>query len=206
MFHSLVSRGSEDSLNLDPKDVLENVVDYFHPTCEHGTHFQVQRISMSVFLPYRPTTANPIRLPCGLTVTRAASRRVFASLLLFAALMSASCALVQKAAHEEEKILIVTATAYNSVPKQGQGDPGVGAWGDRIRPGVNAIAVSPDLLALGLKRGTKVRIQGLSAEYVVLDSMPRKWKRRIDIFMGHDVAAARSWGKREVTIYWRDIP
>jgi len=120
--------------------------------------------------------------------------------------MSASCALMPKTIPGEEKSLVVTATAYNSVAEQGQGDPRVGAWGDRIRPGVNAIAVSPDLLAFGMKRGTKVRIQGFSAEYVVLDRMPRKWKRRIDIFMGHDVEAARSWGKREVTIYWRDIP
>jgi 3D (Asp-Asp-Asp) domain-containing protein len=67
---------------------------------------------------------------------------------------------------------------------------------------VNAVAVSADLVSLGLTRGTKVKIEGLRNEYVVLDRMPAKWKKRIDIYMGIDVKAARDWGKREVNIYW----
>ena len=55
---------------------------------------------------------------------------------------------------------------------------------------------------LGLERGTRVRIHGLPGHYIVLDRMPSKWKRRIDIHMGTDVNAARSWGKRAVKIYW----
>ena len=101
-----------------------------------------------------------------------------------------------------ERTLIVTATAYNSLRNQTVGDPNIGAWGDRINPGMKTIAVSPDLLPLGLERGTKVRIQGLQGDHVVLDRMPSKWKRRIDIYMGTNVKAARSWGRRKVKIYW----
>jgi 3D (Asp-Asp-Asp) domain-containing protein len=113
-----------------------------------------------------------------------------------------SCSTSQKMPREQQRTLSVTATAFNSLPKQGQGDPSVGAWGDRITPGMNAIAVSADLLSIGLNRGTRVRIEGLSNEYVVLDRMPAKWKKRIDIYMGNDVKAARAWGRREVNIFW----
>jgi len=113
-----------------------------------------------------------------------------------------SCSTSQKITREQQRTLSVTATAFNSLPKQGQGDPSVGAWGDRITPGMNAIAVSADLLSIGLNRGTRVRIEGLSNEYVVLDRMPAKWKKRIDIYMGNDVKAARAWGRREVNIFW----
>jgi 3D (Asp-Asp-Asp) domain-containing protein len=37
---------------------------------------------------------------------------------------------------------------------------------------------------------------------VVLDRMPSRWTRRIDLFMGRDVAAALAFGKREVRISW----
>jgi 3D (Asp-Asp-Asp) domain-containing protein len=69
-------------------------------------------------------------------------------------------------------------------------------------PGVKAIAVSQDLVALGLRRGTKVRVDGLQGEYMVLDLMPAKWKRHIDIYMGTDVKTARTWGRRKVKIWW----
>ena len=122
--------------------------------------------------------------------------------LLFGILLLTSCSTLQKATQERQQTLLVTATAFNSLSKQGQGNPNVGAWGDRITPGMNALAVSVDLLSLGLTRGTKVRIEGLRNEYVVLDRMPEKWKKRIDIYMGNDVKAARSWGRREVNISW----
>ena len=67
---------------------------------------------------------------------------------------------------------------------------------------MKVVAVSSDLVPLGLTRGAKVRIDGISNEYIVLDRMPPKWKKRIDIYMGNDVKAARSWGRREVNIYW----
>jgi 3D (Asp-Asp-Asp) domain-containing protein len=100
------------------------------------------------------------------------------------------------------RTLVVTATAYNSVPSQTGRVPDVGAWGDRLKPGMRAIAVTPDLLHLGLKRGQKVRIAGLPGEWTVLDKVPPRWSRRIDLFMGKDVRAARQWGKRKVEISW----
>src|SRR5262245_53791664 len=38
--------------------------------------------------------------------------------------------------------LLVTATAYNSLPDQGVGAGKHGAWGDRLEPGMRTIAVS----------------------------------------------------------------
>jgi len=106
----------------------------------------------------------------------------------------------------DERSLRVTATAYNSVSHQTQGDPSLGAWGDRLRPGMKAIAVSRDLLAQGLQRGSRVRVDGLEGEYLVLDKMPGRWRRKIDIYMGNDVAGARDWGRRKVTIRWSPSP
>jgi 3D (Asp-Asp-Asp) domain-containing protein len=130
------------------------------------------------------------------------SRPFIALFFLLGILILTSCSVLQKIPHEKQQTLLVTATAFNSLPKQAQGNPNVGAWGDRIIPGMNAVAVSSDLVSLGLTRGTKVRIDGLRDEYVVLDRMPPKWKKRIDIYMGNDVNAAQSWGRREVNIYW----
>ena len=102
--------------------------------------------------------------------------------------------------------LRVTATAYNSLPAQGVGHGTHGAWGDRLKPGMKTIAVSRDLLALGLTRGMQVEIEGLSGLYTVMDRLPSRWSRRIDIYMGKDVHAARRWGKREVRIRWDPPP
>jgi 3D (Asp-Asp-Asp) domain-containing protein len=102
--------------------------------------------------------------------------------------------------------LNVMATAYNSTHAQTDGTPHVGAWGDHldeaIRPGLRVIAVSPDLLKKGLRRGQRVRIHGLKGEFVVLDKMPRRWQNRIDIYMHKDLRAARQWGRRRVRISW----
>ena len=102
-----------------------------------------------------------------------------------------------------ERTLEVTATAYNSLPGQTEGDPTLAAWGDRLRPGMKAIAVSHDLVALGLGRGSKVRIDGLPGEWTVLDKMASRWSRKIDLYMGVDRDAALRWGIRKVRIRWR---
>lgn len=100
--------------------------------------------------------------------------------------------------------LEVTATAYNSVPSQTQGEPTLTAWGDRLRPGMKAIAVSRDLIAMGLDHGVEVEIEGLPGVWVVRDKMAKRWRRKIDLYMGNDVEAARQWGKRTLIIRWRD--
>ena len=67
---------------------------------------------------------------------------------------------------------------------------------------MKAIAVSRDLIALGLVHDTVVRIDGLSGDYRVLDKLAKRWTKRIDIYMGDDVEAARRFGKQTVTIRW----
>jgi 3D (Asp-Asp-Asp) domain-containing protein len=103
---------------------------------------------------------------------------------------------------ESENVMVVSATAYNSVPSQTSGDPNVGAWGHPIRPGMKVIAVSRDLIDLGLTPGTTVRIQNMPGKYIVRDKMHPRWKRKIDIYMGRDIEAALEFGTRKLEIEW----
>lgn len=98
----------------------------------------------------------------------------------------------------------VTATAYTLRPAETRpdGEPGLGAWGHELKPGHRVIAVSPDLLKLGLAPGTEVTIDGVDGVWVVRDKMHSRWTDRIDLFMGEDVEAALAWGRRKVTIHW----
>jgi 3D (Asp-Asp-Asp) domain-containing protein len=98
--------------------------------------------------------------------------------------------------------LVVTATAYNSLPEQTDDEPHLAAWGDSLAPGMKVIAVSRDLIPAGLDRRTPVKIEGFPGVYLVLDKMNKRWEKRIDIYMGHDLKAAQAWGKRQVEISW----
>ncbi len=98
---------------------------------------------------------------------------------------------------------IVTVSAYNSLGSQTKkGNPALTAWGDILKPGMKAIAISRDMIKKGLKHNTEVKIEGLSGTYKVLDKMNKRWKNKIDIYMGTDVKAARTWGKKRIRIYW----
>jgi len=103
---------------------------------------------------------------------------------------------------EETRVLKVTATAYNSLPEQTQGNPRLTAWGETLKPGMQAIAVSRDLIRMGLTHGVKVKIEGFPGTYAVMDKLHKRWKLRIDIYMGQDVKAAKQFGKRNLTIRW----
>jgi 3D (Asp-Asp-Asp) domain-containing protein len=125
----------------------------------------------------------------------------------FLAVVTLAIGLVGTAAAEKERAnsnnLRVTATAYNSHSSQTDATPNIAAWGDRLRPGMKAIAISRDLLHQhGLGRGDKVRIVGLG-EYTVLDKMNSRWRKKIDIYMGNDRYAAKRWGRRQITIQWQ---
>jgi 3D (Asp-Asp-Asp) domain-containing protein len=96
--------------------------------------------------------------------------------------------------------LEVTATAYNSFGYQTSGDPNITAWGDTLVPGMKSIAVSRDLIAKGLKHGTMVRIDTFPDTFYINDKMHRRWKNRIDIYMGKDNERAREWGRKKVKI------
>lgn len=127
-------------------------------------------------------------------------------LILLAALKLASCSFLRSdspARNAGSQPLLVTATAYNSVPEQTDDTPLIAAWGDRLDAAVPSIAVSRDLIDLGLTRGARVCIEGFDEEFLVLDKMNKRWRRRIDIYMGDDVEAAKAWGKRRVHITWR---
>lgn len=94
----------------------------------------------------------------------------------------------------------VIATAYNSLAYQTNSNPHITAFGDSLKPGLKYIAVSRDLLRLGLKHNTPVKIEGLEGVYLVKDKMNSRWKNRIDIYMGVDVNAAKLWGRKQVCI------
>ena len=99
--------------------------------------------------------------------------------------------------------LRVQATAYTSHGKQTDKTPFLAAWNNRIRPGMKIIAVSRDLIyKYGLGNGKRVRIQGLPGYYTVRDKMNKRYKKRIDIYMGMNRRKALRWGRRSVVIYW----
>ncbi len=97
----------------------------------------------------------------------------------------------------------VTATAFNSLAYQTNSNPSITAFGDSLKPGMQCIAVSRNLLNEGFEHNTMVKIEGMKGTYLVKDKMNRRFKDKIDIYMGEDVEAAREWGKRKVTISYR---
>lgn len=102
-----------------------------------------------------------------------------------------------------KRTLRVTATAYTSHANQTGGSPFVAAWGTRLHPGMKIIAVSRDMLGkYGMRNGTKVRIAGLPGFYTVRDKMSKRFRKRVDIYMGMDRRAAFRWGRRSVVIHW----
>ncbi|MCH4823070.1 3D domain-containing protein [Gramella lutea] len=104
-------------------------------------------------------------------------------------------------ADEEDWVTIcVTATAYNSLGYQTKGNPKLTAWGDTLKPGMNAIAVSRDLLELGLDHNAEIKIEGFDSIYLVKDKMHYRWRNRIDIYMGEDVDKAREFGRKKLNI------
>ncbi|MES1941736.1 hypothetical protein T5B8_15934 [Salinisphaera sp. T5B8] len=118
------------------------------------------------------------------------------------------CASISSATADsvEWKELSVSATAYNSVAWQTTANkPSIAAWGDELRPGMRAIAVSRDLIKQGLTHGARVKIEGMPGVYVVRDKMNRRWSNKIDIYMGKDVDAAREFGvQHDLRISWAE--
>lgn len=101
----------------------------------------------------------------------------------------------------------VTATAYTHAASETASDSvGVAAWGDSLEPGMKVLAVSRDLLEDGLYYGAEVEIDGVDGKWSVRDKMNRRWERKIDLYLGADVEAARAFGKRQVTIRWHEKP
>jgi len=100
--------------------------------------------------------------------------------------------------------MVVTASAYNSVAEQTTVlNPSIAAWGDTLKPGMKVIAVSRDLIPIGLDHLAPVKIKGLDGTFLVIDKMHHRWKKKIDIYMGTDTQTARNWGRRQVMIYFK---
>lgn len=145
-----------------------------------------------------------------MSVTEPLQRRVNAA--FFSLVLVLTTALVSRC--EAEKAfpvplveLTVTASAYNSLHGQGAGnDHALAAWGDRLKPGMQAVAVSRDLISMGLTHNAEVTIEGLPGVWQVKDKMHRRWKRKIDIYMGEDLQAAREWGRRKIKIRFPRSP
>ena len=128
----------------------------------------------------------------------------YPTFLLLAILLVLACK--QQKSKAYDVTISVTATAYNSTEAQTKkGNPNLTAWGDTLIPGVKAIAVSRDLISKGLIHNTKVKIEGLEGVYLVKDKMNKRWRNRIDIYMGLDNEAARTWGKQQVEIKFDTI-
>lgn len=102
--------------------------------------------------------------------------------------------------------LEVTASAYNSLSWQtGAGGANTTAWGDTLKPGLKAIAVSRDLIDRGLDHNTPVKIEGFDSVFLVKDKMHYRWKNKIDIYMDEDVQKARNFGRKKLKIYF-EVP
>ncbi len=94
----------------------------------------------------------------------------------------------------------VVASAYNSLAYQTGSNPNITAFGDSLKPGMRYIAVSRDLLDSGLVHNTKVKLEGFDGLFTVKDKMNKRWRKRIDIYMGTDVKKAKEWGKKKINI------
>ena len=98
---------------------------------------------------------------------------------------------------------VVNVSAYNSTVAQTDGLPTLAAWNDTLVPGMKAIAVSRDLIALGLDHNAQVKIEGFDGVFLVKDKMARRMRNKIDIYMGHDIEKAKAWGIKKLKIQFR---
>ncbi|MCX2779497.1 3D domain-containing protein [Microbulbifer thermotolerans] len=130
------------------------------------------------------------------------TKQTLRNTVLFIIVFLAAAISLNASATIKKKTMTVDATAYNSVPGQTDSNPWIAAWNNRLRPGDKIIAVSRDLEKHGLTNGAKVKIEGLPGIYTVRDRMNKRFRRRIDVWMGKDVKKARRWGKKKLKITW----
>jgi len=129
---------------------------------------------------------------------------IFKHFVLFLLIVTVACS------HQKDKeydiTMTVTATAYNPVEAQTKkGNLGLAAWGDMLEPGDKVIAISRDLIRQGIKYNQEIKIEGLEGTFIVKDKMNKRWRKKIDIYMGLDEKAARNWGKQKVEIKFDTI-
>jgi 3D (Asp-Asp-Asp) domain-containing protein len=95
----------------------------------------------------------------------------------------------------------VTVTGYTSRPEETDDTPFITASNTRTRPGV--IALSRDLLkrytpGAPFDFGDVIHIKGVG-DFIVEDSMARRWQKRADIWF-EDLDAARASGRRTLVV------
>ncbi|WP_405023546.1 3D domain-containing protein [Mangrovimonas cancribranchiae] len=127
----------------------------------------------------------------------------YLSIILFTVFTGCNKTPKQSISQYKWECLDVTVTAYNSLSYQTNSQPNITAFGDTLSPNLKCIAVSRDLLKLGLTYNTPVVIEGLEGIYLVKDKMHRRWRKRIDIYMGKDVKKAKQWGRQKLTINYQ---
>lgn len=124
---------------------------------------------------------------------------VFATLLLIFEEPKTEIVVVER----EREIYVVTATVYHAVEGQCDGNPLITASGAKIASAECAydhryIAVSRDLLD-AFPYGTMVEVSGcgeLNGEYIVADTMNRRYKGYIDILINPDMKIGKWEGAR----------
>lgn len=102
----------------------------------------------------------------------------------------------------EMKCMQVKASAYNSVGSQTRPgtDGTITAWGDTLKPEINSVAISRDLIDSGLVHGTMIYIEGYEVPFKVNDKMNRRYTNKIDLHLGTDIEAAREFGNQKLNI------
>lgn len=103
----------------------------------------------------------------------------------------------------EREVYVVTATVYHAVPEQCDSDCLVTASGAKIKSAESAyehryLAVSRDLLDV-FPYGTMVEVSGcgeLDGEWVVADTMNRRYKGYIDLLINPDMRGGKWEGVR----------
>ncbi|MCQ0111402.1 3D domain-containing protein [Zhouia amylolytica] len=102
--------------------------------------------------------------------------------------------------------LEVEMSAYNSVKSQTNSNhPSIAAWGDTLKPGMKAVAISRDLLKKGISHNTPIKIDGMDGVYLVKDKMHSRHRNKMDLYMGTDVQKAIEFGRQQKTI-WYGVP
>lgn len=91
-----------------------------------------------------------------------------------------------------------TIFAYNSVPEQTDGSPCISADNkdicERYARGEKMVATNDFTL------GTELFLGDLG-RFIVVDRMNERYSKTIDIFMGYDIAKAKEFGKKKMTVF-----
>ncbi|MCX2681089.1 hypothetical protein OOZ15_14145 [Galbibacter sp. EGI 63066] len=135
--------------------------------------------------------------------------KIYSSFIFLVFLLNATFGCAQKKEIPDDdfnwKPLTVKASAYNSMQGQTVGHPTIAAWGDTLRPGIKAVAISRDLIKLGITKNTPIKIEGFDGIYLVKDKMNARYSKKIDIYMGTERQKAINFGIKTLKI-WYGIP